>query len=357
MLSKTTQSMFGHLAAKFSAHPENLATESLNYILNRSTATRRAFIKVLAHQSGTTLSDDLTFQTQQGGDDAAIPDLVGFDSAGRPNIIAEAKFWAGLTDAQPVTYLGRLRQQGGNLLIFVAPSRRFSTLWPELLRRCNAKGIALKTHERVSGEFLTASTEDGRVLALTSWRSLLAFLRSAAEAAQEVTTASDIGQLAGFCQHEDEEAFLPMRAQELGSAIGQRIVQFCSIVDDVTNLAVEKAGASLKGLRATAAAGWYGRYFSMDEYGFLLSVDANRWSKLRETPIWLSIAACTQSPWAYSPAAKQRLLPLELEQPPRLFVDGKWLVVPIFLPTGVERSQVVQASFAQFQDTAVLLTK
>src|SRR5438876_245351 len=97
------QSLFGHLAVKFSAHPENLATESLNYILNRSATARRAFIRYL-NQSGASLLDDLTFRSQQGGDDEAIPDLVGFDPAGKQKAIAEGKFWAGLTDTQPVDY-------------------------------------------------------------------------------------------------------------------------------------------------------------------------------------------------------------------------------------------------------------
>jgi hypothetical protein len=36
-------SLFGHLVARFSTGPENLATEGLNYVLNQSQVARKAF--------------------------------------------------------------------------------------------------------------------------------------------------------------------------------------------------------------------------------------------------------------------------------------------------------------------------
>jgi hypothetical protein len=38
-------SLFGHLVTQFSTHPENLATESLNYILNHSLTAKQAFLR------------------------------------------------------------------------------------------------------------------------------------------------------------------------------------------------------------------------------------------------------------------------------------------------------------------------
>ena len=358
MSASKHQSMFGHLAEKFSAHPENLATESLNYILNRSATARRAFIRYLG-QSGASLPDDLTFRTQQSGDDEAIPDLVGFDAANKQKAIAEAKFWAGLTDAQPVGYLKRLREQGGSLLVFLAPSMRFPTLWPELLRLCAASGITLKPNAPVTSEFLSATNDDRRVLALASWRSVLQYLRSAVETDRELETASDIGQLAGLCERMDDDAFWPLRSEELASVVGRRIVQLCGVVDEVTSRAAGEKLASLKGFKASAASGWYGRYMAIHGFEVLLALDANRWSDLRETPIWFYITGRRKTgddvEYVYQPNVKEKLSKLELEQPSRLFVDGRNLLVPIYLPTGVERSEVVQAVFDQLEEIAALL--
>ncbi len=89
-------SLFGHLASRFSGQTENIATEALNYIINRSSVARRAFLQFAA-QADVELPDTLRFQTQAVGDDNAIPDLVGMDSESRQVLLVEAKFWAGLT--------------------------------------------------------------------------------------------------------------------------------------------------------------------------------------------------------------------------------------------------------------------
>jgi hypothetical protein len=93
--------LFGHLATKFGPHPENLATEALNYILAGSLASRRALIHFLA-QAEIVLPPDLFFRTQVHGDDSAIPDLSGVDADARRLVIVEAMFWAGLTEHPPV---------------------------------------------------------------------------------------------------------------------------------------------------------------------------------------------------------------------------------------------------------------
>lgn len=52
-------SLFGHLASR-SGHPENVATDALNYILNRSSVARRAFLEY-ARQADVELPDTLMF--------------------------------------------------------------------------------------------------------------------------------------------------------------------------------------------------------------------------------------------------------------------------------------------------------
>ena len=102
-----SDTVFGHLALQFGAHPENLATEALSYILRSSPAASRAFTKLI-HPI---LQDDLgnvRFQTQQGGSDQSIPDMKCYDNQGRLRVIVENKFGADLTEKQPVTYIRSL---------------------------------------------------------------------------------------------------------------------------------------------------------------------------------------------------------------------------------------------------------
>ena len=96
--------LFGHLADRFVVQRENLATEALAYILSRSQPARLALGQLL-FLGGVVIPESLSFRTQAAGEDHAIPDLVGENEQGQQVLIMEAKFWAGLTDAQPVDYL------------------------------------------------------------------------------------------------------------------------------------------------------------------------------------------------------------------------------------------------------------
>jgi hypothetical protein len=99
--------VLAHLALRFASHPENLATEALAFILKGSEAASTVFIELLRSR-GVSLPRILTFETQQVGTDSAIPDMNGSDDSGILRVIVENKFWAGLTDNQPVAYLKRL---------------------------------------------------------------------------------------------------------------------------------------------------------------------------------------------------------------------------------------------------------
>ncbi len=176
-----TSSLFGHLVTQFSTHPENLATESLNFILRRSSVAKQAFLQYL-ERAGIDPASVLTFQTQMVGQDNAIPDLVGLNAEGQPIVIAEAKFWAGLTDNQPLTYIRRLPADVPSVLLFIAPAMRFTTLWPELQQRCQAGGYPLTEPRTLGTEFVAAQLSATQTLALASWRSILGFIIGVLEA-------------------------------------------------------------------------------------------------------------------------------------------------------------------------------
>ena len=108
-------SLLGEIGLKFVKQTENLASESLNYILGKSPNTRNGFsdlIRVFEKRLS-----DVNYSTQVHDQlDNAIPDIIGFNENSQPAVIIEAKFWAGLTKNQPVTYLKRLPEN--TLLVF-----------------------------------------------------------------------------------------------------------------------------------------------------------------------------------------------------------------------------------------------
>lgn len=302
-------SLFGHLTSRFSGQPENLATEALNYILNRSFVAQHAFLQY-AKQADVGLPDTLMFRTQAVRDDNAIPDLVGRDSESRQVFLIEAKFWAGLTQNQPVTYLKRLPVEADGLLLFIAPAKRFETLWPELLRRCQDENFAVaQPRNDIAQDFRAVRVGPAHTLALTSWRAVLAFILRALEIEGEHRTASDVQQLQGLCERMDSDAFLPLRSKELTSDTGVRIRQYCEIVNEATDKAVAAGIASIKGLRASAGAAWHVRYLRLHYIECSLRFDANLWAKWRATPLWLGSYGMESNRWL-----QEALANLEREQ-------------------------------------------
>lgn len=343
-------SLFGHLSRMFTISPENVATEALNYILNRSSVAKHACLQY-CRQADIELPDTLLFRTQAIGSDNVIPDLVGTDSEARQVLLVEAKFRAGLTDNQPVTYLKRLPSEADGLLLFIAPAMRFSTLWPELLRRCQDAEVAVaESHNDIAREFKAIRVGPTHTLALTSWRAVLAYILRALESEGDLLAGSDVRQLQGLCERMDSDAFLPLSSEELTSNTGRRIVQYCEIVDEVVREAVGAGIASVGQLRHTRGGAWYGRFLFLHDVVCLLWFSGALWARLGATPLWLRIHLVEDRRWT-----QEALANLEREQPPRLTVEGDYLYVPLHLPTGVEKQEVVSAVFEQVKEVAELL--
>jgi hypothetical protein len=301
------------------------------------------------------LPTDLRFQTQVAGDDDAIPDLVGFDANGAQRAILVAKFWAGLTDQQPVAYLGRLPADGSGVLLVVAPGQRFTTLWAELLRRCVAAGVPITEQMAPADEIRTASIGEQHALGLVSWRLLLSVVATRAATAGQTTVVHETEQLLGLCEQMDSEAFLPLRSEELFLARPQRIIEYVRLLDDVVAMCLQQGSYDKKGLRSAAGPGWYGHYMRMSGNGVFLHLDPRKWASVRPTPFWLKVQGRDWSNWEQE---RERLRPLEYETPPRLLRDADRgaPVVPLFPLLGVERAAVLHDLFRQLEEIRGLLT-
>ncbi|WP_141400531.1 hypothetical protein [Magnetospirillum sp. 15-1] len=343
-------SLFGFLATKFASSPENLATEALNYVVGRSRVATRALLRLLA-EGGAMLPADIAFQTQVGGGDQARPDIEGRSAKRGTVVVIEAKFWAGLTANQPVAYLGRLPEEAPAVLAFVAPAARFTTLWPELVGRCQAAGHGVGPTSEATAELWTASLPKGRTLMLLSWRTVLAEVIRVLENEGEADIAADARQLAGLCDQMDTEAFLPLRSEEVTSVeIPRRHVQFAQLALEAGEKAIATGLCSTKGgLRQGTGLGYCGRYLRLGDTLVFLTFDCARWARFRSTPLWLRIDGDQQVP---REAARQALGKLRLENPPRLIEDDGYPWVPLSVPIGREWPGVVAAVVDQLAEVA-----
>ncbi len=339
-------SVLSFLATRFSAHPENIATEALNYILDRSEAAREALTRV-ATTFGLTGLSELAFKTQVSDATGARPDIVGCAVDGRVCVILEAKFWAGLTDMQPVGYVGALGEDEPGLLLFVAPEARSETLWPELRRRIAEAGFTTVAQPNPNGRTRSVVLErNGHVLALISWRTLLETLADATRADGDISTGEDLRQLSALCEQMDTEAFLPIRSEELTSTLGRRIMQFNGLVDDLANQLVAQGLADVKGLKASATREYYLRYMRLNRYGACLQFNSANWATWGDSPIWLGVKGVD---WQVAPDVVAALRRADIG-----FREGStsFCQIPIYLKAGVEREEVFAHALMQITRVA-----
>lgn len=343
------ENLFAHVASRFPGQTENIATESLAYIIGKSKTAKKAFIDYI-NQTGTSFDNELCFQTQAIGEDNAIPDMVGKDSKGNEILIIESKFWAGLTDNQPITYIERMPKDQKTAIIFLAPKLRFPTLWHELLRRTNEAKLTPKENESNIADLKICKLNDNNIMALASWQSILGYLHRACEADGQTDLVSDIGQLLGLCNSQDQDAFLPLRSEELSSGIGGRIVDYCNLVNSIKDKLLELKIGNIDGLRSSGAFGNYGCYIRIYKYNCFLCFDAICWSNDAETPLWIFFFDGDFKRKKFSNKFLDSFEKLMLKEPNLGFhKKGSLPTIPLFLPPGKEDDEVVNNIIEQIK--------
>jgi len=352
------ETLLGHVAERFSGQVENIATESLGYVVNRTPTAKKALLKFL-EQAGISLEENITIITQGAEEDESQPDMKGINTSGKTVLLVEAKFWAGLTASQPCKYLKHLAKDAQSMLVFVAPAKRLETLWAEVLRRCKEDGRKFTATQKVNPEFWMVKLSEDTWLSVTSWRIVLSYILRAVEAEGHAEAAADVRQLMGLCEKQDEETFLPLAPTEVTTQIGRRIVQFNSIVNKVTKKLVAEGFGSVERLKATAGENWFGRYILISGYGCLIRFNASYWAGWRETPLWLNIKEVREKGWGVTASLRRALESLEIENPSRLFFDkyDGSPNVPLFIPFGVEESEAVDSIIKQIKEAIGLLPK
>jgi hypothetical protein len=238
--------VFSHIIQKrFSQVNEDVATDALAFILHTSETARNGILKLL--RGVVADMPEIRFRTQQT-EGSIRPDMWGFDGAD-PRVFIENKFWAGLTDNQPVSYIRQLAEYTQpTVLLVVVPAAREQTLWRELMRRLEDAEIAVSDQRTTAGIVQSITTEIGPILALTSWSRLLSVLEL--ETAENQGARNDLLQLRALCDAADSQAFVPISP---AMATDQRtpafILQLNLVVQASVDLAVTQGILNVNGLR------------------------------------------------------------------------------------------------------------
>ena len=312
-------SLLGHLSQKFSAISkslEDVASESLAYILNCSKDARLKFGEVI---NSSCSCGDLIFSTQEAITGRGITDISGFDSNGRETLIVEAKFWASLTDNQPMGYLKRLRGESEmtndrSCLLFVCPESRRQSIYNEVNKTLAANEAGYKpSHEHYA--FL--HEEHKITILIKSWSDILFPIRSVLEANLNRELISDIEQIIGLCKRIEDAAFLPFQKSDFSPEVARKICSCSDLADKVIEVLqaeqiVFETGSyslSLEGLRATPQRCGYNRAFKINPFGFVLNVDYSRWTVEAGTFFWLSCSPIDQEAgkWTNPPEHQQKI--------------------------------------------------
>jgi len=347
------QTVFSHIIQKrFSQVNEDVATDALAFILNSSEYALTGMMKLLRG----IVADipDLHFRTQQT-EGSIRPDMWGISEIG-PRVFVENKFWAGLTENQPIAYLKQLAQYTQpTVLLVVVPEAREQTMWREHIRRLEDVGISVTVRDITAGIVRSVKTEIGPILAITSWTKLLSALEL--EIADNHSAKSDLCQLRALCEAADSEAFIPISATELTD---QRtpafILQMNSIVQASVGLAVTEGVLNIKRLMPQASwerIGQYARLSNEQGVGIWLGINFRLWKKYGETPFWLVFSStefgrahevrALVEPWA----AKQGLFTA---------LQNDEFVVAVDIVFGEDKDQVVRNIVDRFKEIADVLS-
>lgn len=333
-------SILARIAPLLTTQIENVATDALAHLLLQYEPLADAFRRFIS-ATDVGLPDGLTIKTQAGGwEDSGIPDLVGLDAKGRYRLIVESKFWASLTDNQPATYIERLPTDEPSILLFIAPASRLPTLWPQLQIRCSSYGIQAPGPASSDQAIRFHGLNHRRVLAITSWETLLTLFSEKARQVGNLSASADVWQLQSLCERINGEVFNPPPPDDLTAPTEKRINQFRELVDELVARLVDSRVASVAGYKATPGADYYVRYMSLQDihnWGVIYSESYRR--KYPPSLLFLQAdAPLLPEPFTSSATGTYKV--------------GTTLLFPLDVPVGVERAAVLESLLSQIRDVA-----
>ncbi len=345
-----------HLSKK----KENTATEVLDFILHSSELARSGLMKLLRGIAPNLPS--LKFRTQKTDDDAR-PDMWGYDG-NLPRVFIENKFWAAFTKNQPVKYLKLLaKQPQPTVLLIVVPAARQKTIWRKL--RLKAK-VSISSRDTVADGVRSVAISRGRILALTSWKILLAAIKKELEIED---VRNNLNQLIDLCDAAGQ-AFVPMPLEQVkNKRTADFILQLSSIVQGAVAEADETILSTKNSLEKNPMKGrldqahtWerVGRYVCFPRafgVGAWLGTEFTLWKDHGSTPLWLVFE---NTPWQRGSDVRDVLEPWAS----RNGIPTVWrrdehdeFAVGIELATGADEAAVIASVVSQLKEIAKVLPK
>ena len=341
-------SVLAHVVLGGALQNEPAATQALAYILKSSPDIARAFVGMLRDAGiefePRRIEAELEHEESQ-------PDLTIHDSEGRARVFVENKFWAGLTDAQPVSYLSHLPEDPPSALIFIVPEQRVSAVWRELRDRCSEAGL----------EWADAAGNrahiGSKIILATSWGRVLERLLDAARSGGHDDLGRDILQLRGLTNRMDAEAFLPLRGDEVtDQEMARRMVNYCDLIPTIVDELKRAEIADTDGLRPAYLPYSIGHFLrTYGRFTSKLYFDLQAWQTTGITPLW----------WWFDEKERNAQPNVNIE---KLFGSNSEILAssirykggvkfPIRLKTGVERDKVIEDAVAQMTRIADLVRK
>lgn len=330
------KSLLAHMYSRIRGSQEDIATYSLEYIVSKSSELNYAFTKLLESTLNETLGDGLHYNCQASGKQKERPNISGVNNTGKEVVLCEAKFYSGLTENQPLTYLERLRAEGGVGLVYICPARRRRILWNKLVELCQKKAPV------IIDEYCVAV--DGVRMSIVTWSEVIEMLRLAASA-MAVEALSDIDQLDGFCKMMDDSSFIPFTEEDFGIENARREERHYQVPDAVVSymLADKTLDASVRGLRATPNRQGYARYVNLLGHSVSVNYDRPNWGNptTEETPFWAVI---------YEKGFKQPETYRQIFRKYPVSYQGKLndaAALPVFVPVGASLDEIAKDITAQ----------
>ena len=302
-------SLLAHIAGNFVSQYENVANSSVCYLLNRYPASRSALEKLLS------LTDPPThYVTERSTESNGRPDITGLDASGNTVVIIEGKFWANLTDNQPINYLKELGV--GGKLLFLAPDRRQESLKAEIRKRLG---------------------EDDERISIYSWMAFLTLVENEDSKNHDGDLASDLVQLRALCAKMDEEGMPPLSMTDLDPMNGRICYQLANLINDCNTRLREWDKSDFKGRSSSGSIYGYGFYFRGCGFECSLGFSTYDWfMRKSHTPIWLYITP--EQPTTVD----QVYCAISSSHPEDSYRDDSRAVYAIVLQPGMDRTQVVE---------------
>ena len=339
-------SLLGQFYNKIKGSKEDIASEGLKYILQNSLS--KSIINGQIKSKTNIQLPELKYVSQTFKKDLGRTDISGIDINGNEIIIFEAKFWASLTENQPVSYLKRL-PPGNSVLVFICPDLRKNSLYIELDKK-------LKEHKRKEQNFeykpdenlLKFELDNNKFILIQSWTEILLPIQTILKANNQDNLVSDIDQIIDFCKIVDKNSFIPLQDNDLSPETGRIINSFFELVNEVISELSKSKYYNKGGLTEGKPKefGYY-KYRMYDGYTITFGLNFGYWAKFADTPFWLRISQSFKQ----TPELKIQLKRVSSILSKSIFEDDSDdLYFPIYPATYEDKNSVIKNMVEQIDE-------